>query len=212
MIDIRYVGRTDYNINSLCYRAPEFDTVDWNNSYIIQGCSAVFGVGIREDNKTVSHQLSTMLGSPVINLGVPGSGMEIQYINSLELLENNIRPKGVFIVYPSMDRYTLYNEGRYENVGPWSDRKKLDWMMDNNSRQHNLFLMRGYRMMWKLANVPLYEWSHHGSNRDFCDEVIEWNGFLDFGDDGQHWGPITSHKVAEILFNQFKKRNAKTLG
>jgi hypothetical protein len=211
MINIRYVGKTEYKINRLCYRAPEFETIDWPNSYIIQGCSAVFGVGTWEDDQIISYYLSEMLDAPVINLGVPGSGMGVQYVNTMEMLENNIKPKGVFIVYPSMDRYSLYTDGQIENIGPWSDNKKLKWMLNDNSRQHNLNLMRGYRLLWKLAGVSLYEWSHHGSNRDFCKEVITWDNYLDYGFDNQHWGPKTSKEVAKILFNQFQKRTSKTI-
>lgn len=202
MINVNYVRHSGYTVNSLGYRAPEFDTIDWKNSYIIQGCSAVFGLGTPNDKKITSYYLSEMLGAPVINLGVPGAGMEIQYSNAIEIIENGIKPLGVFIVYPSMDRYTLYNNGNREHVGPWSEDKKLHWMLNNNSRQHNLNLMKGYRLLWKLLDVKLYEWSHHGSNRDFCKSVIQWDGFLDYGDDNQHWGEKTSKAVAEILFDQ----------
>lgn len=152
-----------------------------------------------------------MLGSPVINLGVPGSGMELQYTNTIELLESGIKPKGVFIIYPGMDRYTLFNDREREHIGPWSDESKLKWMLNNNSRQHNLNLVRGYRLIWKLAGVEVFEWSHHRANKDFCNNVIEWDKFLDLGNDGQHWGPITSQAVARILFDQFEERRSKAV-
>lgn len=211
MIDVNFVNHAGYNVNSLGYRSAEFDTVDWANSYVIQGCSAVFGIGTTDDTRITSYYLSRLLDSPVINLGVPAAGMEVQYLNALEIINNNIKPKGVFIIYPGMDRYTLYTNGTREHVGPWSEEKKLLWMMNNNSRQHNLNLVLGYRTMWKLYGVDLFEWSHHGSNRDFCNEVITWDGFLDFGNDGQHWGAKTSQAVAEILFNQVNKLKAKSI-
>jgi hypothetical protein len=212
MIDAKFAGRTGYKMNSLSYRAPEFDTVDWPNSFIIQGCSQVFGESTLEEDKIINHYLSKLLDAPVINLGVPGSGMEVQYINALEMLEQGIQPKGVFIIYPNMDRYTLYTNKIPKLIGSWSDDNKLSWMMNNNSRTHNINLMRGYRLMWNLAGVPLYEWSHHHNNNEFCQEVIPetWNKFLDFAPDKQHWGAITSQAIAEILFNQVKKSVTKT--
>jgi hypothetical protein len=210
MFNIRYAGRTQYNVNSLCYRAPEFDTVDWSNSFVIQGCSQVFGESTMDDTQIVNHYLSVLLNSPVINLGVPGSGMEVQYVNALEMLENGIKPKGVFIIYPNMDRYSLYANNQREHVGSWSSNEKLKWMLNGNSRTQNINLMRGYRLLWKFAGVPLYEWSHQHDNKDFCEEVIQWDQFLDFGPDNQHWGPKTSQAIAEILFNQFKKQVSKT--
>jgi len=210
MINFEYTS-VEYKVNSLGYRSPEFNTINWTECYIIQGCSAVFGTGTKEDDQITSHYLSEMIGAPVINLGVPGSGMGVQYVNALEMLENNIKPKGVFIIYPSMDRYSLYTNGKLENIGPWSNDKQLEWMLNNNSREHNLNLMRGYRLLWKLADVPLYEWSHHVTNRSFCNEVISWDDYLDYGFDNEHWGSKTSKAIAEILFDQFKKRNTETI-
>jgi hypothetical protein len=212
MIDVKFASRPPYKLNSLSYRAPEFNTVDWANSFIIQGCSQVFGESTLEDNKIINYYLSKLLEAPVINLGVSGAGMELQYVNALEMLEQNIKPKGVFIVYPNMDRYTLYTNNQQRLIGSWSEDEKMKWMIDGNSRTHNINLVRGYRLMWKFAGVPLYEWSHHHNNNEFCEEVVseEWDKFLDFAPDNQHWGPKTSQAIAEILFNQFKKRFSKT--
>ena len=211
MFNVSYVESTSkYNVNSLSYRAPEFNTVDWANSFVIQGCSQVFGLSTLEDDCILNYYLSKLLNAPVINLGVPGSGMEVQYVNALEMLECGIRPKGVFIVYPNMDRYSLYTNSQRRHIGSWGQDEELKWMLNGNSRTQNINLVRGYKLLWNLANVPLYEWSHYHDNKDFCEEVIEWDSFLDFAPDKQHWGPKTSQAIAEIMFSQFKKKNLKT--
>jgi len=213
MLDISQVQITaEYTINELGYRAPAFDKVDWSNSFIIQGCSQVFGLGTNQDDKIVSHYLSQLLNAPVINLGAPGAGMEVQYTNALYMLEQDIRPRGVFIIYPNMDRYSWYKDSEIKFMGSWSDDKNLLWMMNGNSRTHNINLMRGYKLLWRFAQVPLYEWSHHKDNASFCNTVIEWDSFLDLGFDNQHWGPKTSNAIAEILFDQLQKQGAKTAG
>jgi len=206
MIDINFIKRPNYIVNSLAYRAAEFDTVDWNNSYIIQGCSAVFGLGIRDDNETVSSHLSRMVNAPVINLGIPGAGMMLQHINLIEMLEQDIKPKGVFILYPNMDRYPLWTENGILNVGSWSDKEHFTWMMNDNSRMHNLYHMRSYRLLLSANNIPLYECSHHGSNRDFCKCLFTdyYDKYSDLGDEGQHLGPITAKIIADLLYQQFK--------
>lgn len=206
MININYVNRDIYTVNSLGYRAPEFTTIDWSNSFIIQGCSQVFGESTLDDTLLVNYHLSDLLGAPVINLGVSGSGMEVQYVNSLEMLEQGIKPKGVFIVYPNMDRYSLFADGKREHIGPWSEDKKLMWMLNNNSRTHNINLMRGYRLLWSLADIPLVELSHHKENKEFCKDIIEWDDFLDRAPDGDHWGPITAKRIAEILYQMYTDR------
>lgn len=199
MIDMNYVCPGYYSKNSLGYRAPEFNTVDWANSYIIQGCSAVYGTGIADDANTVSHQLSLLLGKPVINLGIPGAGIELQYWNTIHMLENNIKPLGVFIIYPNIHRYALFNNERLENIGPWSSKEKLEWILSKNSKQHNLWDVRAYQLLWKQAGVPLYEFTHHKDNT-FCSEHLE--EFLDRGTDGEHWGPVTAKHIAMRFYKQ----------
>ena len=205
MIDINYVSRTGYKMNVNGYRAIELNDIDWANSYIIQGCSAVYGLGLAEDSDTVSERLASKLGKPVINLGVPGSGMQIQYMNAIEMLEKDQRPLGVFIIYPSIHRFPLLLNGDIENFGPWStdgpNKKFQQWMAEDNSKNHNLWHMRAYRTLWKLANVPLYEVTHHGENM-FCKEILQ--EIIDWGHDGQHWGPKTSEIVATMLYKQVK--------
>ncbi len=204
MIDIKYsIDTAGYDVNSLGYRSVEFNQVDWANSYIIQGCSQVFGESTMDNNKIVSFYLSELLNAPVINLGVPGAGMDIQYINTLDILEQNIKPKGVFIVYPNLERYTLYSNDIPSHKGGWSEEEFLKWISDGNSRKHNLNLVRGYRLLWKLYNIPLYEWSHLPENSDICKTDFEWyraSYMSDRAPDGHHWGQKTIQGVAEKLF------------
>lgn len=206
MIDVNFTKRDGYTTNSLGYRAPEFDSVDWNSSYVIQGCSAVFGLGLSDDRLTISANLARMLDIPVINLGISGAGMMLQHMNLITMLEENIKPKGVFILYPNMDRYPLFNNNEILNIASWSDRKYLSWMDNDNSRTHNLYHMRSYRLLLKSNNIPLYEVSHHANNRDFCNCLLTdyYDEFPDYGSDGQHFGPITSKFVADLFYNQLK--------
>lgn len=203
MIDINYaIDNSQYNVNSLGYRSIEFDQIDWKNSFIIQGCSQVFGEENFDDSKIVSSYLSELLESPVINLGVPGSGMDVQYSNTLELIEQNIKPKGIFIVYPNLDRYTLYDNGKRKSIGGWSETEHLKWILNGNSRTHNIDLVRGYRLFWKLFNVPLYEWSHLPENNVICRTDTEWYKNMYFTDSYKngHWGPMTTKGIANILY------------
>jgi hypothetical protein len=203
MIDIHFTGCENYNTNLLGYRAPNFDQIDWANSYVIQGCSAVFGYGIDKDENTVAACLSRKLNKPVINLGIGGSGVQLQYMNAVEMLEKNQKPLGVFIVWPNIDRFVLMLDGLPENMGPWSTigptKKYVQWMAQDNSKYQNLYHVRAYKLLWKLAGVPLYEVTHHKENH-FCKNVID--RYLDWGSDREHWGPITAEHVAEMLFQQ----------
>jgi hypothetical protein len=189
-----------YRVNTMGYRAKEFDTIDWSNSYIIQGCSACFGAGIPDDSHTIAEQLSNRLQAPVINLGVSGGSIELQYFNTIEMLEQGIRPKGVFIMWPNADRFPLFNQGILENCGSWSDDKKLEWAMNGNSAQHNLYHGRAVTLMWKLQQVPLITFGHHHHAVPYVDcHLLER---FDWGTDGEHWGPKTAEYIAEMLYQK----------
>ena len=43
-----------YEFNSEGFRTTEFDKVDWQNSYVILGCSYVFGIGVPQQ-ETIGH-------------------------------------------------------------------------------------------------------------------------------------------------------------
>ena len=204
MIDIHFTGNSDYDTNLLGYRTVNFDQVDWQNTYVIQGCSAVFGYGIKDDDQTVSAHLARKLNAPVLNLGIGGGGVQLQYMNAIEMLEKNQVPKGVFIIWPNIHRFVLMLEGEMDNFGPWKTqgptKKYVQWMAEDNSKYQNLWHVRAYKMLWKLAGVPLYDITHHKENETFCDTVF--TSFLDQGFDGEHWGPITAEHVAEILYRK----------
>jgi hypothetical protein len=192
-------AKLGYLINSMGYRAKEFDTIKWEQSYIIQGCSACFGAGIPDDKDTIAEQLSRRLGHPVINLGVSGASIELQYFNTIEMIESGIRPLGVFMMWPNADRFPLFNNGELENCGSWSDPKKLDWAFNNNSAQHNAYHRRAVRIMWNLLKVPFLDFGHHPEAVAYDCSLLEK---LDWGTDGEHWGPKTAEYIAEMLYQK----------
>ena len=189
-----------YKVNSMGYRACEFDTINWSESYIILGCSACFGAGIIDDSQTIAEQLSQRLQVPVINLGVSGGSIELQYFNTIEIIEQGIRPKGVFIMWPNADRFPLFDQGVLENCGSWTDSKKLDWAMNGNSAHHNLYHGRAVNIMWRLQTVPLVTFGHHPHAEPYVDCHLSER--IDWGTDGEHWGPKTANLIAEMLYQK----------
>lgn len=87
-----------YRFNSFGFRAPEFDTVDWKDSYIILGCSHVLGIG-NPYEETIGQYISKELNHPVINMGVGGASMAVIYNNLLKLIKDYGKPRGVFILW-----------------------------------------------------------------------------------------------------------------
>ena len=103
-----------YKINSFGFRAPDFNTVDWRNSYVILGCSHVFGVGTPY-HETIGQYIAKELNSPVINMGVGGATTTVIYNNFLKLIKDYGKPKGVFILWTYPTRQTLVNYSVPEN-------------------------------------------------------------------------------------------------
>jgi hypothetical protein len=202
MINIFNKRPKEYKVNSMGYRCPEFDTINWQDVYIIQGCSACFGLGIMDDSDTIAANIERLLGVSTINLGAPGTSIEFQYFNTIEMLEAGIRPKGVFMMYPNADRFTMFIDGLIENIGSWSDDQKLRYALDGNAAQHNLYHGRAIRLFWKMMGVPLVEFAHHGHAKGHVE--LTYTDRIDLGTDGQHWGPKTAALIAGMISNKMK--------
>ena len=121
MINVSYINEgLNYPINSLGYRDVEFDNINWSETYVMQGCSFVCGVAITDNEQTLPSLLSARLNEKVVNLGVLGSSIQLQYMNAVHMIEQNIIPKGVFVLYPFTSRFlTFHNRGgRIIQYGP----------------------------------------------------------------------------------------------
>ena len=130
-----------YRFNSFGFRAPEFDTVDWKNSYVIVGCSHVQGIGNPFD-ETIGQYISKELGHPVINMGVGGISISGIYNNILKLIKDYGKPKGMFILwtYPwrflAVDNYYVF-EDRDNYIKPFWGRKDIVGGTFQNQVNHN---------------------------------------------------------------------------
>ena len=103
----------EYVINSLGYRTREFDSVCWQASTVVIGCSFVFGTGLR-DRHTLSGVLSDRLGHPVINLGVQGASNDrIHRLCHQVLL---LQPRSIVCAWSFAHRFDWYWEGVYHSV------------------------------------------------------------------------------------------------
>lgn len=99
-----------YNMNSDGFRSPEFDRVDWRNSYVILGCSHIQGIGTTYEN-TIGEFIARKLATPVINIGVGGASNQVIYNNLLKQIDTYGKAKGYFIMWTYPNRYI--EMGRY---------------------------------------------------------------------------------------------------
>jgi hypothetical protein len=188
-----------YNINTHGYRCPEFNNVEWSSSFVVMGCSRIFGESLLDDSETVPGALSSMSSTPTINLGVCGSGIDLILFNTMNMISLNYIPKAVFVVWPDPERFIKFKNTKPEFFGSWSSDQELSWLDDNNAIEYNHRYATIVKHLWQTKNVPLIEVTHHTINSPLTSNIFtDW---LDVAPDGVHWGPKTCQLLAQKLFN-----------
>ena len=186
-----------HKVNSLNLRCPEFDTIDWNNVYVMIGCSHVYGIG-NEENTTIPHYLSTKLNTPVINLGIPAASRTHIFLLALNLLAL-VKPVKTIIINTYPERIMDMTWKSY-----WSQRPH----MRTQKSKDKLILSRLEGMIftkthWEKFNKVLYD----TLNQLFEDRILQidiqylekrgW--YKDITSDGKHYGPIWNNYVAQYI-------------
>jgi hypothetical protein len=202
-------GHCDYEVNSQGYRCPEFESIDWNESILMFGCSHTFGIGI-EDNETVAHQLSLLVERPVINLGMGGSSYSYQWINSTILRKNNVSPRTVIYLWPEYSRQSIfYNNDRNQtrSVGFWSIDSKPNYkdpgvglVLDPfHSKHMSSYIRDNLDVLWSCS-VLHYTFADSGIGIPLLISM------LDRAKDGSHAGPVTNASWARSIANDLKNK------
>jgi len=214
----------NYTWNSNGYRASEWADCNWPTSWIIMGCSHVVGIGLAYED-TLSEQLSRIIGDPVINLGIGGTGIDVVTYNTLRLIDSGIRPKGVIIVTPDLSRVTYWNEKWWVNMIPnipagmshQDDYIRTAYQAhlryEPNAELHGYMKLRGAIALWSAYGIePMVSYHtkekdptlniglHLPPRQDFARDVDIQNGQM-FG----HYGRATMKSwalaLAEVIQN-----------
>lgn len=201
---------TSFNksINSMGYRAPEFNTINWKESIVIFGCSHVFGKGV-VDEDTISYKLEKLINRPVINMGVPASSTAFALLNQLKMHEQKIKPYAVINLWTCFRRLTYFHDKNILHLGPWSDR-------NNESDLGHIFLQKMFGL-WNYNDYNAKEYTsifYKLSNIIWEDTIkLDYSFFkdtanllnikhikgIDPGLDGEHFGALTSIETANII-------------
>lgn len=204
------------NVNSMGYRAPEFDTVDWKNSIVLLGCSFVYGTSINNED-TISTNLEKITGRPVINMGVPGSSIVYSFVNQLKLYEHGIHPYAVVNCWTTTHRLTYFIESNMAaHLGPWVDEdltpglslrlyKKMFslWnFKESNSEAYSSLFQQMARIIWKDKRYLEYSF-FPATAEQFNIKLLEQS---DFGSDNAHPGVQTTLDAAKIIAQDLKSK------
>ena len=199
-----------YKMNSMGYRCPEFDKIDFKESIFLFGCSCAFGVKLKTE-ETISYNLEQILGRPVINMALPGSSIQFNYYNQFKLALQEENPYGVINLWTSINRLPFFkNPEAVVHLGPWVDDKNSDrqdliltraWL---NNRFHPIYTdklsVKNARFLWRNTR--------HVEGTVFIDSSknlnIQYFTPLDYSDNNGHPGPKSALDIATQFATQIK--------
>jgi hypothetical protein len=197
-----------YRVNSQGYRCAEFSTESFDSVWLF-GCSYAFGWGVCEAD-TISSQLTSVLGEPVLNLAQGGSSIRYQCDQLALLLSQGLRPRRVCVVWPDTGRWPWYgSEG--------SDQPALSQDLYLAHSADPVYMsararmdITEFRLMCELINVPLAEltWSltvqeSISGPRGF-ERGYEWSfPQFDLALDSQHPGPLSMRLACDEFILQW---------
>ena len=186
--------KVSYVFNEWGFRTKTFDSIDWKNSVVVFGCSNVFGHGLAEED-TVAAQLEKKLNIPVINLGINGSAVDLNAINSLILHENYPKPKAVVHLWTQLNRYTDFNSFETNTAVHYNPNTKI-YDVKFNWAERSKFYILADRVLWK-NQLPYYEASWFEYSAEICN--IEFLKTFDQARDLLHPGSISACAAAEKI-------------
>lgn len=209
----------EYHVNSSGFRTKEWNDIDWKNSVVILGDSCTYGVGLAED-ETISTRLESMLGRPVINLGVPGSSNPSIVNNSSVIINKFDIPYAVVINWSSPNRFRYYYSNGYMDVSqsifhktPLGNNLVIEntnitdlwtntYINPTNEMCLNYFLSQNANAMWKGKSKQIsisffLETAHYTR----CDRYFQNHGTAR---DMVHPGPEDANEVAAYLYERLK--------
>jgi hypothetical protein len=191
-----------YKTNEFGFRTRKHAEIDWANSIVMFGCSNVFGIGIHYED-TIAQQLERLIGIPVINLGIPGSALDIAVFNSFHIYSSVAHPKALIQIWTSPYRYTeFYTTGDIATKAPF--------VAGYNPRLDTAFKNRVHiyqdRALWKNSNTIYREYSHFDDwlylEQDLGIKVFEE---FDKARDLSHPGAETNRHAANVIYRDLYK-------
>ena len=105
-----------YKINNYGYRSDDIEKENVSNNFIFSGCSNTFGIGVPIES-IWAHQINEELGGEkFINLGMNSGSHKTIVFDIFRYIKNFGKPKGVFVLFPNMERHIGFNKDKDKNI------------------------------------------------------------------------------------------------
>ena len=201
-----------YTLNSSNYRCAELDTIDWQAACPVLGCSNTFGIGV-DDTETYAVILNNMIDEPVINLGIPGSGLWANVYNIKAL--SVYKPKRLVWQLTYNDRITEFRNKQtreISTIGCWTENRRERWLYESiNRHEWNIAAYARFAIDYARLLLPetdLYIFNYfdepgHSMFPELSDIVTVKN--VDRARDNRHPGMRTHALTADIIATYFNR-------
>lgn len=195
-----------YRFNKQGFRSSlDYDSVDWNNTVVILGCSNMMGVGLAE-NETLDYHIKTNTGLDVINLAVSGSSIDVSLYNATVLKRKANEVKAIIIGWTNPERFLTFDSNNIPTThGAWdcmsvSDFKYFEHFM-SGAATHARYKKLIFNELWK--NVPTLEFTFFENANEAlgCDFYRIEDYARDIYEGRSHPGKHTISKVGSDVTN-----------
>jgi len=179
LVDPKYLERDiKYRFNNEGYRTK--DIQDLRKDFVLVfGCSHTEGIGNFEEDIWCSQLLSS-IGIDFLNLGKAGTGPDIQYLNTVQWIDNSYpMPRAVIYQWPQTFRKSFAYEAekhielKHHNVNSNIEKHDTTWYLKRYCVDEGEMTVNNYshyhasNLLWSFYKVPVLNWSWTG---DFdCD-------------------------------------------
>lgn len=177
-----------YEFNPQGFRTHNFYNFTNQKVNIALGCSHTMGIGLPIE-MTWPFQIELFTGIPTLNLGL-GQGSTDTVSRILTNICELFNISSVFILWPSYNRFELYNINEIDPIIPNSSFLEHTWFLDKHNSDQRFYKNQTLvHTLQKLHNFKLHEIQSNSS----------WAIFGDMARDKMHNGPRSNLNLANMF-------------
>ena len=198
---IYHTKEISYHHDEFGFRIKQFgdQRPQWEESIVVFGCSNVYGIGLAYED-TFCSQLEQMLKIPVINLGVPGSAVDMSARNSYILYKHFPHPNAIVHLWTELSRYTDWS-GKNNSIGNNHVPSNSDYYPNINWEAKSMHLIDLDRELWRNKTI-YYEGTFWFNNSISLN--IDMINMVDTARDCSHPGIKTNYFAAMGIAERLK--------